>query len=65
MRNRLEFQDKADNLSHCQFLALFNPLIDIRCSFFRHKNAPLDNHIQRGKASQLFYKRRDFILNLQ
>ncbi|WP_175560577.1 hypothetical protein [Paenibacillus sp. NAIST15-1] len=45
---------------------LFNPLINFRCSFsFRHKNTPLDNHIQRGKASQFFYKRRDFILNPQ
>src|SRR5699024_8313781 len=43
----------------------FDPLIYFRCSFsFRHKNTPLDNHIQRGETSQLFYKHRDFVLNI-
>jgi hypothetical protein len=43
---------------------LFNPLIDFGCSFsFRHKNTPLDDHIQRGKTVQLFYKRFDFFQN--
>src|SRR5699024_8653508 len=31
---------------------------------FATKNTPLDNHIQRGKTSQLFYKHRDFVLNI-
>src|SRR5699024_2772874 len=45
--------------------SLFDPLIYFRCSFsFRHKNTPLDNHIQRGETSQLFYKHRDFVLNI-
>lgn len=65
MKIHLESSTKVYNLLLYRYLDP-DPLFNFRCSFsFRHKNTPLDNHIQRGKTVQLFYKRYDFISNPQ
>lgn len=46
-------------------LSSFFYLFSLGVFSFRHKNTPLDNHIQRGKTVQPIYKRYNFILNLQ